>query len=73
MLLADVMEGRGGRLITGSTGRTLKLWSVVGIGEMRLPGDTNTMRHGGLIMEDELNLDGAVSCGTFDETLDLVH
>ncbi|XP_069124737.1 WD repeat-containing protein 90-like isoform X4 [Argopecten irradians] len=62
---------RGGRLLTGSTGRNLRMWSVVGVGEMRLPGEHNNMRGGGLTMEDEMNVDGEVVSLAFDEALDM--
>ncbi|XP_013393033.1 WD repeat-containing protein 90-like [Lingula anatina] len=62
---------RSGRLVTGSVGHNLRLWSVVGIGELKLPGSHYTMRQEGLTMEDEMNLDGPISCAAFDDTLDM--
>ena len=61
-----------GRLITGSSGRSLRVWSVVGVGELRLPGDYNSIQKGGLTMEDEMNLDGPITTAAFDETMDMV-
>ena len=39
---------------------------------MRLPGELNMMRSQGLAMEDEMNLDGAITAAAFDDTLDMV-
>ena len=58
--------------MTGSAGRNLRMWSVVGLPEMRLPGENNNMRQGGLTMEDEMTLDGAITATEFDDTLDMV-
>ena len=70
--MSDSLACRSGRLLTGSCGRNLRLWSVVGLPEMRLPGDNASMRHGGLTMDDEMNLDGAVTACQFDDTMDMV-
>jgi len=58
--------------VTGSTSNSLRLWSVVGVGEMKLPGDSNMMRTQGLTMEDEMNLDGHLTSASFDDTMDVV-
>nr|XP_006813552.1 PREDICTED: WD repeat-containing protein 90-like [Saccoglossus kowalevskii] len=52
------------RLVTGSASRNLRLWSVYGVGEMSTPGK-------GLVMEDEMTLDGAITCASFDDTMDM--
>ncbi len=70
--IPDILISRRGRLITGSAGHSLKLWSVVGVGEMKLPGEQYQMRGGGLTMEDEMNLDGLLIAAAFDDTMDLV-
>ncbi|KAL3876292.1 hypothetical protein ACJMK2_034157, partial [Sinanodonta woodiana] len=67
----DFLVCRGGQLLTGSKGRNLRMWSVVGVGEMRLPGDHNSMRNGGLTMEDEMNLDGSIVSLAFDDAMDM--
>ena len=36
----DVIFGHGGTLVVGSASGNLRLWSVVGVSEMRLPGET---------------------------------
>ena len=72
LAITGVLICRGGRLLTGSVGHNLRMWSVVGVGEMRLPGDNNNMRGGGLTMEDEMNLDGEIVSAAFDESLDMV-
>ena len=59
--------------MTGSAGRSLRMWSVVGVGELRLPGENNAMRSGGLTMEDEMNLDGPITVAAFDDTMDMVR
>ena len=69
----DVLISCRGRLITGGASHSLRLWSVVGIGEMRLPGDHNKMRSQGLTMEDEMMLGGAVVSAAFDDTMDMVR
>lgn len=63
---------RSGRLLTGSAGKNLRVWSVVGVGELKLPGDHYNMRTDGLTMEDEMNLDGSIVTAAFDEALDMV-
>lgn len=67
----DVLVSKAGRLVSGSASRSLKLWSVIGVGELRLPGDNNNMRTGGLTMEDEMNLDGPITVAVFDDTMDM--
>ena len=66
------MISRGNQLLTGSVGKNVRIWSVVGVGEMRLPGEHYNVRSGGLTMEDEMNLDGAVVSAAFDEAMDMV-
>ena len=66
------MISRGNQLLTGSVGKNVRIWSVVGVGEMRLPGENYNVRSGGLTMEDEMNLDGAIISATFDEAMDMV-
>ncbi|XP_052262541.1 WD repeat-containing protein 90-like isoform X2 [Dreissena polymorpha] len=61
----------GNLLLTGSVGRNLRVWSVVGVGEMRLPGETQNVRTGGLTMEDEMNTDGAVVSAAFDDAMEM--
>lgn len=63
---------KGARLITGSRERRVCLWSAVGVSEMKLPGQHNNMRTGGLTIDDEMILDGAITAGCFDDTLDMV-
>ncbi|XP_048238655.1 WD repeat-containing protein 90-like isoform X1 [Haliotis rufescens] len=66
-----LLISRGGRLLTASVGRNVRLWSVVGVGEMRLPGESTGVRSGGLTMEDEMTLDGPITCTAFDDNLDM--
>ena len=68
----DVLISHAGRLITGSSGHSVKMWSVVGVEDMRLPGRNNTLASQGLTMDDEMNLDGAIVSAAFDDTMDLV-
>lgn len=63
---------RGNLLLTGSVGKNVRVWSVVGVGEMKLPGEHYNVRTGGLTMEDEMNVDGAIVAAAFDEALDMV-
>lgn len=72
-ILSDTLISRGNQLLTGSVGKNVRIWSVVGVGEMRLPGDHGNMRSGGLTMEDEMNLDGAITAAAFDEAMDMVN
>ena len=46
---------------------------MVGVGEMRLPGDHGNIRSGGLTMEDEMTLDGGIVAAAFDEAMDMVN
>ena len=61
-------------MITASAANNLRIWTTTGVSEMKLPGGSGTqaVRKGGLTMEDEMNLDGAICSMAFDETLDLV-
>lgn len=59
--------------MTASTSHNLKLWTVGGVSSLKLTGgrqDSSGMS--GLVMEDEIILDGAVTCAKFDDTLDMV-
>ncbi|XP_077979468.1 WD repeat-containing protein 90-like [Glandiceps talaboti] len=60
-------------VVTGSASRNLRLWSVYGIGEMRLnPSNLYNSTPGkGLVMEDEMCLDGGIVSASFDDTLDM--
>ncbi|XP_070579992.1 WD repeat-containing protein 90-like isoform X2 [Ptychodera flava] len=60
-------------LITGSASRNLRLWSVYGISEMRLnPSNMfNSTPGKGLVMEDEMTLDGGITGAGFDDTMDM--
>lgn len=40
-LFTGVLMGHGGTLLAGSTSGNLRLWSVVGVNEMRLPGESS--------------------------------
>ncbi|XP_068672849.1 WD repeat-containing protein 90-like isoform X2 [Montipora foliosa] len=67
----DVIIGHGGTLLVGSASGNLRLWSVVGVSEMRLPGETAArLSNNGLVMEDELVLDGAIISAAFDDALE---
>ena len=46
---------------------------MVGVGEMRLPGENCNMRSGGLTMEDEMTLDGGIVAAALDEAMDMVN
>ena len=65
---------RSGRLMTGGAGCGIKLWSVAGIIDLQQPSVLTQGRFPseGLTLDDELTLDGALSCATFDDTLDMV-
>lgn len=65
-----VLMGHGGTLIAGSTTGNLRLWSTVGVNEMRLPGEPSRLSSNGLVMEDEMTLDGAIISASFDEGLE---
>lgn len=62
---------RNGRLLTGSVGKNLRMWTLTGVSSMR-SADNPSMPIGGLTMEDEMNLDGSVVAAAFDESLDMV-
>ncbi|XP_056017616.1 WD repeat-containing protein 90-like isoform X2 [Ostrea edulis] len=61
---------RNGRLLTGSVGKNLRMWTLTGVSSMR-SADNPSMPIGGLTMEDEMNLDGSVVAAAFDESLDM--
>ncbi|KAK3091415.1 hypothetical protein FSP39_019740, partial [Pinctada imbricata] len=60
---------RRDRLLTGSQGKNLRIWAVSSVGSMKAPGDNG--RNGGITMEDEINLDGAITSAAFDESLEM--
>ena len=71
---------RGGRLVTGNAGHTLKLWSTAFIGECRLQNGAQESRSlasqlapAGVTLDDEMSLDGMPVSATFDDTLDMVR
>lgn len=66
----DIVICRNGRLLTGSVGKNLRMWSLTGVRDMR-SGDSPSMPCGGLTMEDEMNLEGSVVAAAFDEALDM--
>lgn len=72
LFFKDILVSRRGRLVTGGSGHSLRLWSVVGIGEMKMPSDSNALHSQGLTMEDEMNLDGLITSASFDDTMDVV-
>ncbi|EDO36826.1 predicted protein, partial [Nematostella vectensis] len=79
-----VLISHRGQLIAGSSGGNLRLWSVVGVAEMRLPGENNRLFNetvcvstlcfrlssDSLTMEDEMVLDGAIISTSFDDVLE---
>ena len=73
--IQGVAAYRSGRLMTGGVGCGIKLWSVAGIIDLQQPS-TMTERGfpaQGLTLDDELTLDGALACASFDDTLDMVN
>ena len=60
--------------MTGGAGFSIKLWSVACIVDLQQPSGLpqRGFPAGGLTMDDELTLDGALSCAAFDDTLDMV-
>ena len=73
IITSDTLICRGNQILTGSVGKNVRIWSVVGVGEMRLPGDHGNIRSGGLTMEDEMTLDGGIVAAAFDEVMDMVN
>ena len=74
-----MLVSRGGRLVTGNAGHTLKLWSTAFIGECRLQNGAQESRSlasqlapAGVTLDDEMSLDGMPVSATFDDTLDMV-
>ncbi|XP_035829418.1 WD repeat-containing protein 90 [Aplysia californica] len=66
---------RHSRLMTASAGHAIKLWSVAGVSHTR-PANGRPAAQGhtataGLTMEDEMALDGPITCAEFDDTLDM--
>lgn len=67
-----LLVGTGG-LITASSSGNVRLWSVKGVEQMREPGHAGRAPAGrGLVMEDEMTLDGVVTAARFDENLEMV-
>ncbi|XP_046861004.1 WD repeat-containing protein 90-like [Xenia sp. Carnegie-2017] len=67
----DVIVCHRGSLITGGSSGHLRLWSVVGVGEMRLPGENDILNQNGLVIEDEMSLDAGVISASFDTSLEM--
>ncbi|XP_046861047.1 WD repeat-containing protein 90-like [Xenia sp. Carnegie-2017] len=67
----DVIVCHRGSLTTGSSSGHLRLWSVVGVGEMRLPGENDVLNQNGLVIEDEMSLDAGVISASFDTSLEM--
>ncbi|XP_064594375.1 WD repeat-containing protein 90-like isoform X2 [Liolophura sinensis] len=65
----DFLVCRHGRLLTASSGRNLRLWSVQDIEGLKSHGES--LHNGGLTMEDEMSLDGAVASIAFDDILEM--
>ncbi|XP_025111591.1 WD repeat-containing protein 90-like isoform X3 [Pomacea canaliculata] len=66
-----LLVGTGG-LITASSSGNVRLWSVKGVEQMREPGHAGRAPAGrGLVMEDEMTLDGVVTAARFDENLEM--
>ena len=53
--------------MTGSQGRVLRLWSGVAECKETVGGTVP-----GITMEDEMTLDGGITCAAFDDTMDMV-
>ncbi|KAK6171134.1 hypothetical protein SNE40_019389 [Patella caerulea] len=65
-----VLLCNGNKLLTGSVGRNVRVWSIDGINEMRQPDAPRKLQQG-LTMEDEMTLNGAVTCAVFDPSLEM--
>lgn len=78
------LVSRHSRLMTaGHTSHALRLWAVGGISDLKDDDSYNDgnrgkrhnsnhhTKHSGLTMEDEMTLDGAVTCAQFDDMLDM--
>lgn len=63
---------KNNRLISGSSGNTLKIWSTMSVSDQLHSDEMATRAASGLTMEDEMNLDGAITSAAFDETMDMV-
>ncbi|CAL1536659.1 unnamed protein product [Lymnaea stagnalis] len=64
------LVSRHSRLMTASCSKTLRLWSVGRVRDMKM---TQSLQKAslGVTMEDEMSLDGAITCAEFDDTLDM--
>lgn len=67
------LVSRHSQLMTAGVGHSLKLWAVSGVSSMKLTSGGLSHSGSGLVMEDEMVLDGAVTSAEFDDTLDMVN
>ena len=67
-----MLVSRSGRLISGNSSNTLKLWSTVAVGESRFATASKSAHLPGLTLDDEMTLDGMMVSAAFDDTLDMV-
>ena len=56
-------------MVTGSQGHNLRLWS--GVADLK-EASPSTATTPGIVMEDEMTLDGGITCAAFDDTMDMV-
>ncbi|XP_074053166.1 WD repeat-containing protein 90 isoform X2 [Macrotis lagotis] len=59
----------GNRLVSGSNTKRIRLWAVGAVQELRLKG--SGARSSSVFMEQEMTLDGAVVCASFDDNMDM--
>lgn len=57
--------------MTASVSNTLRLWAVDSVGDMKV-AKISQKASTGLTMEDEMALDGPITCAEFDDLLDMV-
>ena len=78
-LVKAQLVSRQSRLLTCGVSGNLRLWSVAVMADMKQsagrPAAQGISSYGqsqGITMDDEMSLDGAVTCAQFDDTLDMV-
>ncbi|XP_031416845.1 WD repeat-containing protein 90 isoform X2 [Clupea harengus] len=61
----------GNRLVCGSNSRRLRLWSVAAVQALRPQGTERSQDSPAVLLEQEMQLDGAVVSATFDDVMDM--
>ncbi|ESO96709.1 hypothetical protein LOTGIDRAFT_147184, partial [Lottia gigantea] len=66
----DLLLCNGNKLITGSCNNNVKLWSLDNINDIKQSNRPPALQHG-LTLEDEMTLNGIITCAVFDPNMEM--